>query len=113
VAEQIAGVQQAAAAAGNKDFAAQLLYAAQQGQKALEDKRWKITIEPREIVLRDQLDRLVKVVSSIKDVASAAASRDPLHAELPLAGFCVLMQVWPLIYCACLVSDTDTTLGSD
>lgn len=58
-----------------------------------------------EIVLRDQLDRLMRVVTSIKDVASAAASLDPLHAGLPLASSCVLMQVWLLFCSARLVCD--------
>jgi hypothetical protein len=93
VAEQITGVQRAAAAAGNADFAAQLLHITQQGRQELELKRWKIITGSREIVLRDQFDRLVKAVTLFKDVGNAAASIDPLHAGLPLAGFCVLMQV--------------------
>jgi hypothetical protein len=93
VAEQITGVQRAAASAGNADFAAQLLHIAQQGRQELELKRWKIITGSREIVLRDQFDRLVKAVTLFKDVGNAAASLDPLHAGLPLAGFCVLMQV--------------------
>jgi hypothetical protein len=44
-------------------------------------------------VLHDQFDRLVKAVTLFKDVGNAAAIIDPLHAGLPLAGFCVLMQV--------------------
>jgi hypothetical protein len=86
VADQIAAVRQAAAESGSTDFTAQLLHA-----------RWKVTASSREIVLRDQLDRLLKVVTVVKDVASAAASLDPVHAGLPLAGFCVLMQVWPIL----------------
>ena len=51
------------------------------------------------------------MVTSIKDVASAAASLDPLHAGLPLAGFCLLMQVWPVNSYARLVGDTDVKLS--
>jgi hypothetical protein len=93
VADQIAGVQQAATAAGNADFAAQLLYTTKQGQQELESKRWKIGTGSRGVVLRDQFDQLVKAVTLFKDVGNAAGSIDPLHAGLPLAGFCVLMQV--------------------
>jgi hypothetical protein len=93
IAEQITGVQQAAAAAGDIDFTAQLLRTTQQGQQELESKRWKIGTGSGEIVLRDQFDRLVKAVTLFKDVGNAAGSIDPLHAGLPLAGFCVLMQV--------------------
>jgi hypothetical protein len=94
VAKQITGVQHAAtAAAGNADFAAQLLHTTQQAQRELESKRWKISAGSREIVLRGQFDRLVKAITLFKDVGNAAGSIDPLHAGLPLAGFCVLMQV--------------------
>jgi hypothetical protein len=96
VADQIAGVQQAAAESGSSDFAAQLLHATKQSQQALEAKRWKITTSSGEVVLRDQLDRLLKVVTVFKDVGNAAGSLDPVHAGLPLAGFCVLMQIWPI-----------------
>ena len=92
-ADQLTGVQQAAAAAGNADFAPQLLHTTQQGRQELESKRWKISTGSREVVLRDQFDRLVKAVTLFKDVGNAAGSIDPLHAGLPLAGFCVLMQV--------------------
>ena len=95
-ADQIAAVQQAAAETGSTDFAAQLLRATKQSQATLEAKRWKIPTRGGEVVLRDHLDRLLKVVTVFKDVGNAAASLDPVHAGLPLAGFCVLMQVRPI-----------------
>ena len=91
--DQIIGAQQAAAESGNTDFAAHLLHATKQSQQTLEAKRSKINTTSREVVLRDQLNRLLKVVTVFKDVGNAAASLDPVHAGLPLAGFCVLMQV--------------------
>lgn len=93
VADQILGVQQAATETGSTDFAAQLLHATKERQQALEAKRWKITTSSGEVVLRDQLDRLSKVVTVFKGVATAAGSLDPVHAGLPLAGFCALMRV--------------------
>ena len=113
VADQITGVQQAAADAGDANFAVQLLRTTEQSQRVLEAKRWKIATGSREFVLRDQLDRLVKAVTLFKDVGTAAGSIDPLHAGLPLAGFCVLMQVWPITCCARPVGDTDTVLDSN
>lgn len=89
----VAAVQQAAAEAGNADFAAQLLRTTQQEQKKLESKRWKISAGSREVVLRDHLDRLVKAMTFLKDVSKSVGNVDPVHAGLPLAGFCVLMQV--------------------
>ncbi len=96
VASQIAAVQEAATVSGSTDFAAQLFHVTTQSQQALEAKRWKITTRAGEVVLRDRLSRLLKAVTVFKDVGNAAASLDPVHAGLPLAGFCLLMQVWPI-----------------
>ncbi|KAI4127096.1 MAG: hypothetical protein LQ338_003382 [Usnochroma carphineum] len=93
VADQIAQVQQAAAETGSTDFAAQLLHATEKSEQELKAKRWKLTTSKGEVVLREKLDRLLKVVTVFRDVAKAAGSLDPLHAGLPLAGFCVLMDV--------------------
>ncbi|KAL8706420.1 MAG: hypothetical protein Q9225_007959, partial [Loekoesia sp. 1 TL-2023] len=80
--------------AGSSDFATQLLHRTKESQQALEAKRWKITTSSGEVfVPRDKLDRLLKVVTVFKDVGKAAANLDPVHAGLPLAGFCVLMQM--------------------
>lgn len=113
VADQIAGVQRAAADAGDADFAVQLLHTTEQSQQVLEAKRWKITTGSREFVLRDQFGRLMKAVTWLKDVGTAAGSIDPLHAGLPLAGFCVLMQVCPVTCCARDISNTDNVLDGD
>ena len=86
-------VQEAAAEAGNTDFAEQLLHTTQQEQKEFESKRWKISIGSREVVLRDHFDRLVKAITFIKDISNAIGNVDPVHAGLPLAGFCVLLSV--------------------
>ena len=93
MSEQVAALQRAAAEAGNTDFSEQLLHTTQQEQKGLESKRWKISIGSREVVLRDQFDRLVKAITFIKDLSNAIGNVDPVHAGLPLAGFCVLLSV--------------------
>ena len=113
VADQIVGVQEAATAAGNADFALQLLHMTEQGQQALEAKTWTIITGSRVLVLRDHFDRLVKAVTLFKDVGNATGSTDPLHTGLPLAGFCVLMQVWPATSCARHFGDTDTEVDGD
>jgi hypothetical protein len=90
---KIAGLQQAAMVTGDEDFAKQLLQATEQSKQALTAKRWKIAMGQREVILRDQLDRLLKVVSSFKEIVTVTGTIDPIHAGLPLAGFCILMQV--------------------
>ena len=91
--DQITAMQHAAAPAGQTDLAIQLLHATEQSRQTLEAKRWRIVVGSQEINVHEQFDRLVRGVMLFKDVGNAAASLDPLHAGLPLAGFCVLMGV--------------------
>ena len=45
------------------------------------------------VEVREQVDRIVKVVLVAKDFISSAASIDPIHAGLPWAGVCMLLPV--------------------
>jgi hypothetical protein len=56
-------------------------------------KQWKISLSGKEIKIRDQLDKILEVIQACKDIGSTAAGLDPLHACLPWAGICLLMQV--------------------
>ena len=99
---QVDAVQRAAAEAGNADFATQLLRTTQQEQEELESKRWKISVGSRKVVLRDHFDRLVKAITFIKEISNAIGNVDPVHAGLPLAGFCVLFSVSSIVSVASL-----------
>jgi hypothetical protein len=88
----VTALQEAASHAGD-DFTDQLLLATQQAHEEVIAKRWKFNVGARTVVIRDQLDKIVKAVTLFKDVGVAAGNIDPLHAGLPWAGFCVLMQV--------------------
>ena len=92
IGEQIAALRNAATAEDQSDLPTQLLHAAEKGRQALEAKRWTITVGSRRVVVHEQFDRLINAIMLFKDVGRAAASLDPLHAGLPFAGFCVLMQ---------------------
>jgi hypothetical protein len=113
VAHQIAAVQHAARENGDVDFVAQLLSTTKQTQADLEHKKSKISIGSREYLLRDQVDKLVRAVTSLKEIATAAASIDPVHAGLPVAGLCVLMQVGLVITLAHLTVVTNMHLDGD
>ncbi|RMZ80895.1 hypothetical protein DV737_g2799, partial [Chaetothyriales sp. CBS 132003] len=91
--EVIAGVQQAAQATGNGDFATQLFRTTEERRHELEAKQWKITVGSKQVILREQFERLIKAATVLKDVATVVGSSDPIHAGLPLAGFCLLMQM--------------------
>lgn len=86
-------VQRAAEKAGNADFSTQLLHTTEQALEALKSKQWTMKAGSRAVVLRDHFNGLVKVLKVFKDVCNAIGNVDPVHAGLPLAGFCLLMQV--------------------
>jgi hypothetical protein len=96
---------------GNKKYSTALdglLAAATQGKPSVIDeaitttnrnrneliaKQWKVSLNGKEIVLRDQLGSILEVLQTVKDFGSALASLDPIHAGLPWAGVCLLMQI--------------------
>jgi hypothetical protein len=88
----LAAVQQAAAQGGS-NISEQLLIATERSRTALLKRQWKIEIGNKEIVIREQLEKILKAVQVFKDLGSAATSIDPVHAGLPWAGLCLLMQV--------------------
>ena len=47
----------------------------------------------KEVIIRKQLNKIAKAVQISKDLGSAMASLDPLHAGLPWAGVCFIMQI--------------------
>ena len=55
--------------------------------------QWRINLGDKSIKIREQADRIIKVVLVVKDLISSAASLDPIHAGLPLAGVCMLLPV--------------------
>ena len=60
---------------------------------AMKQKQWKVQIGNKPIEVREQVDRIVKILIVAKDFVSAAASIDPLHAVLPWAGVCMLLPL--------------------
>lgn len=53
------------------------------------EKRWKI----KGVILHDKLSMICKSIQAFKDMGSQVAGLDPVHAGLPWAGFCLLMQL--------------------
>jgi hypothetical protein len=72
------------------------------GVCVMTNRQWKIRIPWRQepVIVRDLVDKIVKIVLKFKDIGSLAASIDPIHAGLPFAGICTLLQVCdlPLLY---------------
>jgi hypothetical protein len=63
----------------------------------MDKAKWKFHVGGKEIVVRQQIDRLVKGVLFAKDFVSAGVSlsSDP-HAGLAWAGVCMLLPVSPI-----------------
>jgi hypothetical protein len=58
----------------------------------MEQAQSKLRLGNKEIKLRPQVDRVVKVVIYAKDFVTSAVSADP-HAALAWAGVCVFLPV--------------------
>ena len=59
----------------------------------MNEKQWRIKVCGRSVEVREQVDRIVKIVLVAKDFVSSVASMDPIHAGLPWAGVCLLLPV--------------------
>lgn len=60
----------------------------------MDQRQWRIKLsDDKSIVVREQIDQIVKIVLLVKDFGSSLASMDPLHAGLPWAGVCMLLPV--------------------
>ncbi|WEW56389.1 hypothetical protein PRK78_001832 [Emydomyces testavorans] len=58
----------------------------------IEDCRLKLTVAGKEIVVRDQVNRAIQLILSVKDVIGAAVSSEP-HGSLAWAGALVLINL--------------------
>lgn len=54
--------------------------------------QWQINIRDHSVGVRDQFDKAVKIIVSVKDFVSSAVSSEP-HAALAWAGVCVFLPV--------------------
>lgn len=62
----------------------------------MNDNQWRIKICGRSVAIREQVDRVVKIVLVAKDFITPLANLDPIHAGLPWAGVCMLLPVQDL-----------------
>jgi hypothetical protein len=60
--------------------------------QAIDIDKWTVKLGDRSFAVRDQVDRVVKVVIAVKDFVSAQVSAEP-HAAVAWAGVCILLPV--------------------
>ncbi|KAL9119561.1 MAG: hypothetical protein Q9187_003885 [Circinaria calcarea] len=61
-------------------------------------EQWRFQVGDKSVEVRQQVDRIVKVVLVAKDFISSVASMDPIHAGLPWAGVCMLLPVSTTVF---------------
>lgn len=62
-------------------------------KEIMEKKQWKLVFWHHEIIIREKIDHIVQAFRIFEGIGSAAASLDPVHAGIPWAGVCAILQV--------------------
>jgi hypothetical protein len=62
-------------------------------KEIMEKKRWKLVFWHHEIIIREKIDHIVQAFRIFEGIGSAVASLDPVHAGIPWAGVCAVLQV--------------------
>ena len=71
----------------------QTLEAVERKKRLCLEKRWKYTNHGKEIIIRDQLEKVVVWVEKFKAVGNTAIQYDAGHAALPWAGVLLVLQI--------------------
>lgn len=50
---------------------------------AMRSKQWRFMIRGKPVEIREQVDRILKILTAVKDVTSPLANTEPLHAGIP------------------------------
>jgi hypothetical protein len=75
-----------------------VLKAVDEKKQACLKGRWKYKKDNKEIIIRDQLEKMVEWVNKFKEVGDTAIQYDPVHAALPWAGIRFFLQVGCLLF---------------
>lgn len=61
----------------------------------IKSRQWNFQLKGTNIRIREQIDRIVNVVTTIRDLGNVLTAFDPVHAGPAWAGVCVLLSVSP------------------
>lgn len=84
---------QEAASNHSQPLADTLLAETSKRRDQLVERRWKIRLAGREHFIREKLESIIKSIQAFKELGNTASALDPLHAGLPWAGACLVMQI--------------------
>lgn len=69
------------------------LSAAEQKKQLCINRRWTLAVGSHAISSKEKVDKVITFLDKFKTVGSTVASVDPIHAGLPWAGVCLILQV--------------------
>ena len=75
------------------DILKDILVAVDQKERICLEKRWKYKKGNKQVIIRDQLEKVAEWVNKFKQIGDSAMQYDPVHAALPWAGVRFLLQV--------------------
>jgi hypothetical protein len=58
-----------------------------------EKKRWKFSLNGKDVILRDVAEKVIKWLKVFRDVGDVAVNFDPIHFALPWAGIRFILEV--------------------
>ena len=62
-------------------------------KRAMENKQWTFQWRQKPVKVREQIKRIVKIIQIVAPITTSAATTDPVHLGLPIAGVCTLLPV--------------------
>ncbi len=71
----------------------QLTETIEQKLAIMKQKQWVVNIAGKSLEVREQVERLVKVVVIAKESLNVVANIDPMHLGVPVAALCLLIPV--------------------
>lgn len=77
----------------SETLAKQMLDDINKNKKSLMAKQWTIRWKDKTVNVRKHFDNILTGIRVFKDLGSAVASLDPVHAGIPWAGVSVILQV--------------------
>ncbi len=82
-----------------------ILKIAEEKRRLCLEKRWKYKKGSKEIIIRDQIEKIVDWIDKFKQIGDQVVQYDPGHAALPWAGIRFCLQVQYLFFIRASGSD--------
>ncbi|TEY27484.1 hypothetical protein BOTCAL_1110g00010 [Botryotinia calthae] len=70
-----------------------MLNTAREKKRLCEERKWKFQLGKRTLVLRDEVEKVIRGLRKFKEVGDIIVNVDPLHAGLPWAAIRLLLEV--------------------